>query len=539
MTLSFDTCKILIADDSKLVTTSISTILSQSGKNDIFYAFTPFEVINLCKQMRFDLIICDYNFQDSLNGFQLLEELQYKKLLPAHTTFIFLTGEDNSKVVRSIEDSDADDCLLKPLNYKIFLERIVAAMKRRSALLPIYQQLHEQNFESTVEVCTELLRIHPEYDILIRRYRALAMVKMKQFDCAQKEYEQLLLKHNFDWIKIALANTLIKIDELDKAEKILDQVADKTNAPYYHDEKSKIAVEKDDFSTAMQHLKQSIMLLDAGAERELVITNLSLANESYDDAVTYIRRYYEKNEHTFRGEVYTKLNFTRCYLYRALNNPLSNCFESLLFGLNPLITEINNDSRLKTHSVLISAHIALVRGDHSTANSCVKQALRSNDLTHFYDLYHLCVLLERCSFLDEMKRILPKTRAAISDTQHPSIRRSQIHMLKKLEIRLVEAEGRVDAIRKQLAEKKSTPRPGLATHFDHYFKLHDIFPHSQTICLAIVKLASLRPFIYQGEYRIFNKLDACDQVVTSSFSSEELFNMRYSHMYESARANIR
>lgn len=531
--------KVLIADDSKLVTSTITSILKQSGMDDISYAHKPEEIIRLCEQTQFDLILCDYNFQASLNGFQILEELQYSKLLPAHTTFVFLSGEDNPKIIRSIQDSDADDYFFKPLNFKIFRNRILSAMERRAALLPIYKQLQSLNFSGATEACDAFLPLYPEYSIVIKQYRALALVNSKQFFAAQEEYQGLLDDYGFDWVKIALANTLIKSNQLEKAQQVLNSVNDQVENPYYHDEMSKIAVEKDDFTTAIKHLKQSIALVDSGAERELVITNLSLANESYDDAVTYIRRYEEKNAHTFRDEIYTKLNFTRCYLYRALNNPLSNCFESLLSGLNPIISDIHSHPQFKTHALLLSAHISLIRGDLKSATSGIKQALKTNELTHFYDLYHLCVLLERCSLLEEMESVLPLAHSAISDLQHPSIRRSQMHMLKKLKERLLEAQLRVDSIRKQLSEKKSNATLGMTSHFDHYFKLHDLFPHSEKICLAIVKLASLRPFAYHGEYRIFTKLNECDQVVTTAYSREELSTMSYSAMYQSAKDNIR
>ncbi|MCV5917859.1 hypothetical protein OFN60_31040, partial [Escherichia coli] len=93
----------------------------------------------------------------------------------------------------------------------------------------------------------------------------------------------------------------------------------------------------------------------------------------------------------------------RCHLYRALNAPSNQCFENLLFGLNPLVGEIEKNSQFKAQFALIDAHIALIRGDLKAAISQVRAVLASNQLSHFYDLYHLCVLLERCSFLSEMK----------------------------------------------------------------------------------------------------------------------------------------
>ncbi|EGQ8275775.1 response regulator [Vibrio parahaemolyticus] len=538
--MSFDRnlCKVLVADDSRLVTSSVTAILRQLDLSDIYYAYKPFEVINLCKQMHFDLVICDYNFQTQLNGFQLLEELKHAQILPAHTTFVFLTGENDHKIVRSIVDCDPDDYLLKPFNHTFFRNRLLSAMKRRSVLLPIYEKLREMDFEGVIEATDTLLPFHPEYSKLIRRYRAHAMVQNKQFSSARSEYEKLLKEDNFDWIKTALANTLIETDDLEKAQEVLESLSSKKENPYYHDEMSNMAVLSEDIPKAIKHLKQSTMLLDAGSERELVITNLSLASESYDDAVTYIKRYYEKNENTFRGGIFTKLNFVRCHLYRALNAPSNQCFENLLFGLNPLIGEIEKNSQFKAQFALIDAHIALIRGDLKAAISQVRAVLASNQLSHFYDLYHLCALLERCSFLSEMKSMLPRARRAIAEAQHPSIFRSQVHMLKSLEVRLQESQTKIEQIRRQITAQKSISTSSITPHFDRYFQLHDLLPHSKKICLAIVRLASLRPFEYRGEYAIYRKLEHCDRVIRNLCDNRELQSIKYNNMYQYAKQNI-
>ncbi|WP_241430366.1 response regulator [Vibrio sp. 624788] len=78
---------VLVADDSRLVTSSVTTILRQIGFESISYAYKPFDVIHQCRQNAFDIIICDYNFQTQLTGYQLLEELKHARILKSTTVF--------------------------------------------------------------------------------------------------------------------------------------------------------------------------------------------------------------------------------------------------------------------------------------------------------------------------------------------------------------------------------------------------------------------------------------------------------------------
>lgn len=285
---------VLVADDSRLVTSSVTTILRQIGFESISYAYKPFDVIHQCRQNAFDIIICDYNFQTQLTGYQLLEELKHARILKSTTVFMFLTGENDYNVVRSIVDSDPDDYLLKPFNKQFFIKRVFSALNRKLVLAPIFEKLTEFDFAGVVRECDELQPFHPEYSKLIRKYKASALLKSKQFNKAQEEYESLLEEDDLDWIKTGLASTLIETDQVDEAKEILSLVKSKKNNPYFHDEMSNIYSIEDDLPNAIDHLKQSAMLLDAGAHRELVIANLSIAAEAYQDAFTYMKRYYEK-----------------------------------------------------------------------------------------------------------------------------------------------------------------------------------------------------------------------------------------------------
>ncbi len=539
MSINFKNYTVLIADDSRLVTGSISTVLKKLGCEQVHFAYKPFEVIQKCRQNRFDLIICDYNFQQQLNGFQLLEELNHLKLLPARTVFVFLTGENDLRVVRSIIDAEPDDYLLKPFKNQFFIERLTHSLKRKQALLPIYQQLSNHDYQGVIAACNECAKERPEYIKLIRKFKANALVRCKEYTSARVEYEEMLSEDNFDWIKTALANTFIETDNVAKAKEILDTVKSKDDNPYYHDEMSNIAVINNDLPQAISHLKQSAMLLDAGAERELVIANLSLANRCFDDAVVYMTRYYDKNRNTFRGGVYTQLNLVRCHLYKATGVENKSVFERLVQTLNPLIDEVRKRASLEHAHKLLMSHIAFIRGDLKAAISELKPVLQKIKSMHFYDLYHLAYLLEQYSFLNEVKQILPQCRVSIDGSQHPSILRSQTHMLLSFESQLHKMQSEIDTIRRDLTTAVDISEPStVAQQVDLYLRLHDLSPNSKKLCMAIIKFIAYYPVSYEGDYKIYDKIKQCHEVIVKLSSEKELSGLNYLTQYETAKKNI-
>ncbi|KPL95735.1 response regulator [Vibrio sp. L5-1] len=526
---------VLVADDSRLVTSSVTTILRQIGFESISYAYKPFDVIHQCRQNSFDIIICDYNFQTQLTGYQLLEELKHARILKSTTVFMFLTGENDYNVVRSIVDSDPDDYLLKPFNKQFFIKRIFSSLNRKLVLAPIFEKLTEFDFAGVVRECDELQPFHPEYSKLIRKYKASALLKSKQFNKAQEEYESLLEEDDLDWIKTGLASTLIETDQVDEAKEILSLVKSRKNNPYFHDEMSNIYSIEEDLPNAIDHLKQSAMLLDAGAHRELVIANLSIAAGAYQDSFTYMKRYYEKNINTFRGGFYTKINYVRTFLYKQTLGGSTNLFERQLISYNSILNDIGKTPELILQDKLISAHIGLIKGDLKTATLSIKQALNYTSEFHFYDFYHLCFLLEQCSFLSETPTFVARLEDSINKDQHPSIIRSQIHMLNGFKERLQTSQQQLSNIRKEMILMKSLDRLTKDKQLDYYLDIHNLLPHSKKTCLAIIKLSALLSTPYEGKHDIRIKINKCNDVLVNLYTKEELSSLNYNQILYKAR----
>ena len=534
---NISTLSILIADDSRLVTTALSIALKNYGFRNISIAFKPFDAFKLCKQNQFDIIICDYNFHNDINGFQIIDELKHYNILPAKTAFIFLTGESENKTVRSMIDAEPDDYILKPYNNSVFIERILECVERKQTLMDIYVKRHEHDHAGVVEACDNLTLNSKKYSNLVRKFRAQAYANNQQFDEARKEYESLLKEKNVDWVKTSLANVLIENDESEAARNILELVGEKETNPFYHDEMSHLAAANDDIPTAIEHLKASTMLLDAGAERDLVITNLSISSESYKDAVTYIKRYYHKNENTFRANEFTMLNYIRCYLYRASHQKSRNSFENTLIGISPMINKLKKNQAIAHHNNLIQAHISLIRQDFKEAIRLLKETTKAKPSFHFYDYYHLCFLLEECAFARELRYMLKKCRASISKKQDPSIYRSQLHMIHSFEHRANETAKKISDMIERIKKHRSSGMFDMDDYLECCFELHELMPNSKRFCIELVKVASNCNIQYKGQYNVVEKLSSCHQVITHLCSEKELDEMNFYQHWQKAQEN--
>lgn len=70
---------VLIIDDAQAVISVVRTMLRSMGFSDncIDYVKEGKSALNCIKTKKYDVIICDYNLGDGLNGRQLLEEIRH------------------------------------------------------------------------------------------------------------------------------------------------------------------------------------------------------------------------------------------------------------------------------------------------------------------------------------------------------------------------------------------------------------------------------------------------------------------------------
>ncbi|MFA0502233.1 response regulator, partial [Vibrio sp. 10N.222.46.A1] len=126
----------LIIDDSTIVLSTIRNMLVHIGFSErlIAIAKSPRVAMTITNDTTFDVIICDYNFGNTINGKQLFEELKQANRLKDDGIFILVTGENSALSIRPILELRPDNYLLKPFNRETLKQRITSSLRKKLIL---------------------------------------------------------------------------------------------------------------------------------------------------------------------------------------------------------------------------------------------------------------------------------------------------------------------------------------------------------------------------------------------------------------------
>jgi DNA-binding response OmpR family regulator len=112
--------RILIVEDSPLVTDAFSILLRESGY-DVDVAGTIAEAVEVTKTRPADLILLDISLPDG-DGLELLDQLREQKSLPKAT--LAMTGHGDSRTRQRCLDAGCAEVFLKPVGISELLRRI-------------------------------------------------------------------------------------------------------------------------------------------------------------------------------------------------------------------------------------------------------------------------------------------------------------------------------------------------------------------------------------------------------------------------------
>ncbi|EKO3993657.1 response regulator [Vibrio fluvialis] len=501
--------EVLIVDDSTIVLSSLKLMLRNIGfkDNNIKFTSNPKTVVTLCKRYDFDIIICDYNFGNNLNGRQVFEELKHYKLIKSKTIFIIITGDSSAQTVRAVVELEPDEYLLKPFNLNDLKLRINNSMRRKVILHNLVEADRENDYKLGVLVCDRLLKSNPEYYFIIQRYKASFLKKMKLYEEAETVYRETLNKKELDWIKLGLANTLIANGKTKESYAILsDLLKQNPRSVDLHKELSNWHLTANSVPNAISHLKLVSELVPGNSERELVISNLCLSVSDHQSALERYRLYKAINKDTFRDNNYININLCRRLLMSIPSKINTSCPE--LFEAGKIISELLDNNDLKPMIDLIVAHISMIRGEYRNTVSILSSIYRNNNLTHFDDLYHWLFILNQMSFDTEFSKYYPFLIDSIKRTENAKIMESQLKLSESLDN---SNKNKIEWLEKKLnhVESLSENMEKLSILLD----IHKEYPILRSVSFKIIDfLGKIWPIGY-GKIQVKEIIDSCSAVV--------------------------
>jgi DNA-binding response OmpR family regulator len=164
--------------------------LAQIGINRVDAASSIGETRRL-RNAAYDVIICDYDFGEGMNGQELLEEIPRSGELPLSSVWFMITAEASYEKV--VAEVGPDDYLIKPFTGHQLMIRLQVSWKKKKALQPIFACIEQDNTLGAIEAA-RLLLAQPDtpYKSDLLRLLSTLLIESNQLDEARILFEEIL-----------------------------------------------------------------------------------------------------------------------------------------------------------------------------------------------------------------------------------------------------------------------------------------------------------------------------------------------------------
>jgi len=277
-------CVALVVDPNP---TSRSILISQLRDFGMGTVVQTARLVDARRQLeyrKFDVVLCELHFpQESMSGQDLLDDLRRNQLLPFSTVFIMVTGEATYAKVAEAAESALDGYLLKPHKATQLGERLRQARIRKLSLQEIFSAIEAEDFEAAAKLCAQRFETRGLFWLYAARVGAELMLRIGQFDQAQKLYQAVVDAKTLPWAKLGVARSLLDEGQTARAASTLENLI--SEDPSYadaYDVMGRAQFEQGKFDAALATYKMASDLTPASISR---LQNLGLMSYYSGDRV--------------------------------------------------------------------------------------------------------------------------------------------------------------------------------------------------------------------------------------------------------------
>lgn len=120
--------RILIVEDDPFIAMSLSMLLKKHNYEVLGIKDTAEEALELCLQLKPDLVLLDIELNGDKKGTWLGEQLKAQQ---ADTLIIYLTAFNDEKTIESILKTSPELYITKPFNKKVLVSNIEIALQKK------------------------------------------------------------------------------------------------------------------------------------------------------------------------------------------------------------------------------------------------------------------------------------------------------------------------------------------------------------------------------------------------------------------------
>jgi tetratricopeptide (TPR) repeat protein len=168
-------------------------------------------------ELRYDVILCDYNLGEGQDGRQILEELHKRHLMFPDTLFLMVTAETTSALVMGAIEYQPDVYLTKPFSGEQLGLRLNRLIKIYNILKPVHQAMKANQPKHATNACDDVIAKYPKMRLRCLHIKADLLESMGQYDAMLS----LLALVNSDqpllWAELGIGKALLFLGKVEEA----------------------------------------------------------------------------------------------------------------------------------------------------------------------------------------------------------------------------------------------------------------------------------------------------------------------------------
>lgn len=227
-------CQALIIDANPTSRSILSGMLQDLGVKAVVQASKVTDARRVLENRVFDVVLCDYHFEDAdMSGQDLLEDLRRAQILPFSTVFVMVTAEASYAKVAEAAESALDSYLLKPHTSHSLAERLHLARYRKKVLKDIFEAIEADDLDRAAQRCVERFDKREEYWLYAGRIGAELLLKLGRHDDARQLFEAIRAAKTLPWAKLGIARAHMEAGQHGPARRTLESLI--SDNPTYAD----------------------------------------------------------------------------------------------------------------------------------------------------------------------------------------------------------------------------------------------------------------------------------------------------------------
>ena len=309
--------RVLVVDDHPGMLNTMRRALEMCGISGAHMVRSAQEAVARLRNMRYDIVLADYDLGPGPDGQQLLEHCRAERLLAPAAIFVMVTAERAYDRVMSAAEAVPDDYLVKPFTEEMLRLRLARALDRSRALA-VVRELHAKGqHEALVQACDRLAASEPQHALELTRMKGDALLALKRHREALEVFEKIVQSRPLPWARLGIARAYSGLDEIEQARRSLTELL--ADAPEFlaaYDCLADLHRRCLNDEDAKAVLNMAIEVSPNILRRHKVVGDIALRMNDLETAERALSTVVRKGRHAFTRSPDDHLKLSRIYMER-------------------------------------------------------------------------------------------------------------------------------------------------------------------------------------------------------------------------------